>query len=79
MSKDLYRVKRAVAWLLLLVSLAFLLTGFGITQYRIVEPLTLGVLGKALSFRLHELLWVPFVILLIIHVAMALAGRARRR
>jgi hypothetical protein len=62
--------KKAVAWLLLAVSLMFLLTGFGITSESLVEPLTAGLLTKALSIRVHEVLWAPFLALLVAHLLM---------
>ncbi len=51
-----------------MVTLLFLLTGFGIGNSNIVTPLTLGFLGKAASFKWHEVLWIPFVILLAAHL-----------
>ena len=58
---DLNLIKKAIAWSLLGVTLLFLLTGFGIGNSNIVTPLTLGILGKAASFKWHEFLWIPFV------------------
>ena len=70
-------VRRSVAWCLLAATLLYLLTGFGITYWGIVTPLTLGLLGKALAFQIHNLLWVPFGVLLVVHVAFGLLGRRR--
>lgn len=70
----LYR--RLVSWTLLALALLLILTGLGITEFRTVEPLTLGLLGKAFSFQLHSLLWIPFIIVLFLHVA--LSCRVRR-
>lgn len=69
-------LKRAIAWALLGVTLLFLLTGWGISQFQLVTPLTFGVLGKALSFQLHEWLWLPFGALLVVHVYL---GMFRKR
>jgi hypothetical protein len=69
---DIRLIKWVVAWCLLAVTLFYLLTGFGITYWNIVEPLTLGLLGKAMSFRLHDVLWIPFLILLATHVLLNL-------
>jgi hypothetical protein len=63
--------RKIVAWLLLACSLLFLLTGFGITDFDLVRVITLGILDKASSSYLHTLLWGPFLILLILHVALA--------
>ena len=72
--KPVYR--RLVSWTLLVLSLLLVLTGLGITEFRIVTPLTLGLLGKSLSFQLHSLLWIPFLAVLILHLA--LSCRIRR-
>jgi hypothetical protein len=69
--------RRAASLLLLILSLFFLLTGFGITETGIVGPLTFGLLGKALSFQIHSLLWGPFLAVLGLHVY--LSCRAGRR
>jgi cytochrome b subunit of formate dehydrogenase len=61
-------LKKAIAWTLLAVTLLFLLSGWGISQYQIVTPLTFGLLGKAQAFQVHEWLWVPFGALLLVHV-----------
>ncbi len=60
--------KRIIAWSLLAITLFYLLTGFGITYSGLVDPWTLGLLGKALAFRLHEALWIPFFLVLAAHV-----------
>ena len=61
-------IRKLVAWCLLATALFFILTGFGISYPQIVDPLTLGLLGKAISFRVHEVLWAPFLLLLVVHV-----------
>ncbi len=60
--------RKIVRWLLFLVSGLLILSGYGIVKYRIVTELTLGYLDKAQSFRLHEQLALPFIILLLLHV-----------
>jgi len=60
--------KRIVRWLLFLVAVAFVISGFGITEYRIVESLTFGLLQKNTAFRIHDSLWAPFAVLLLLHV-----------
>ena len=70
------RIRSGIAWLLLAVTAVYMLTGFGITDQDIVGPLTAGVLGKALAFRLHDVLWVPFVALLALHVVLNVGHRA---
>ncbi|MDD1657061.1 MAG: hypothetical protein LUQ41_01185 [Methanomicrobiales archaeon] len=65
------RYRRLVSWTLLALALLMVVTGLGITDFRIVEPLTVGLLGKALSFQLHSLLWIPFLAVLLLHMAMS--------
>jgi hypothetical protein len=62
------RLKAAVRWSLLILTLLYLVSGLGITQYRLIEPLTLGLLSKSLALRIHDDLLIPFVALLCLHV-----------
>jgi Ni,Fe-hydrogenase I cytochrome b subunit len=61
-------VRRTVHWLLTVVVIVYLLTGFGITEYRIVEPLTFGLLTRNLANRIHIGLEIPFIVLLVVHI-----------
>jgi cytochrome b subunit of formate dehydrogenase len=61
-------VRRTIFWLLTVVVIIYLLTGFGITQYRIFEPLTFGLLTKNLAHRIHMNLEIPFIILVVLHI-----------
>jgi cytochrome b561 len=63
-------VKRTIHWLLLVVIIVFLITGLGITEFRTVETLTFGLLTKNLAFKIHNSLWIPFIILLIMHICL---------
>lgn len=54
-------------WLLAAVIVLYLVTGFGITEFRIVETATFGLLTKNLAFKIHNNIWIPFVVLLILH------------
>ena len=66
------KVKKIIHWSLLVVIILYVVTGLGITQYRIVEGLTFGLLSKNISFRIHEDLLIPFFVLLILHVTLTL-------
>lgn len=70
------RARAWVAWLLLAVTAVYLVSGFGITNQDIVGALTGGLLGKALAFRLHDVLWLPFIALLLLHVLWNVGRRA---
>jgi cytochrome b subunit of formate dehydrogenase len=61
-------IRRTIHWLLTVVVIIYLITGFGITEYRIVEPLTFGLLTKSLAHKIHINLEIPFIILLILHI-----------
>jgi len=68
---DIERIKliqKILAWILLIVVVLMVLSGYGITEFKIVEALTFGLLGKALSFSLHSALAIPFIILLLLHL-----------
>jgi len=64
-------IKRIIRWSLFTVAIIYVITGFGITQFRIVESLTFGLLTKPLAFTIHENLLIPFLILLILHICFA--------
>jgi len=63
-------IRKIIQWLLLATAVLFLLTGFGITEFRVVETITFGWLSKSWAFKLHENLWIPFVILLVLHICL---------
>jgi thiosulfate reductase cytochrome b subunit len=74
-----WNLRRAVGWLLLALALLLVVTGLGITEYRTVEAVTLGLLGKALSFQLHSLLWIPFIAVLACHLALSCRAGKREK
>ena len=63
-----YQVRKVIHWLLLIVVILYLIAGFGITEFRVVEAFTFGLLTKGLAFSIHSMLWIPFVILLVLHI-----------
>jgi thiosulfate reductase cytochrome b subunit len=62
--------RKLVNGTLLVLSLLLVLTGLGITYPRIIGPATLDLLSKGLALRLHEILWGPFLVALVVHVLM---------
>jgi len=64
-------MKGTIHWLVTVVIIIYLITGFGITEYRIVEPLTFGLLTKSLAHKIHIYLGIPFIILLILHICLS--------
>jgi len=72
-------VRKIIHWLLLVVILLYLVSGFGITEFRVVETLTLGLLTKSQAFKLHDVLWIPLLVLLVLHMFMPSCLRLIRR
>lgn len=68
-------MKRIVRSLLLIVTMVYLISGFGIAEFKIVESITFGLFTKKLAFEIHEYLWIPFAVLLALHVFLPLAKR----
>lgn len=60
--------RRITHSLLMFVVIIYLLTGFGITGYRIIEPLTFGLLTRNLAHMIHMNLEIPFIVLLVLHI-----------
>jgi cytochrome b subunit of formate dehydrogenase len=60
--------RRVVHWLLVAVIVLYLITGFGITEFRVVQHATLGLLSKNVAFYIHNALLIPFIVLLILHI-----------
>ena len=65
----LHRLSQKIThWLLVAVILFYGVSGYGITQYRIVELATLGLLTKPLAFKIHDNLLIPLLVLLALHI-----------
>ena len=65
-------IKILVDFLLVVFIALYIITGFGITEYRIVESITLNILTKPVSHQIHNNLIIPFMILLILHIILAI-------
>ena len=61
-------VKKSIQWVLTALVIIYLITGFGITEYSIVEPLTFGLLTKSLAQKIHISIEIPFMVFLILHI-----------
>jgi len=61
-------MKGTIHWLLTVLVIIYLIIGFGITEYRILEPLTFGLLTKNLAHIIHINLEIPFIVLLVSHI-----------
>ena len=50
-----------------------------ITEYRVVETLTFGLLTKNLAFKIHDILFLPSLILLVLHVCFPYIIKLKKR
>ncbi len=62
----------------MVVTVLVVMSGLGITEFRIIEPVTFGLLDRATAFRMHFALWLPFVALLIAHTVLTVRPKRRR-
>ena len=62
------QIRKTTAYLALITIILYIITGYGITQYRIVEKITFGLLHKSLSFKIHSWLIYPLIIFLLVHL-----------
>jgi hypothetical protein len=53
---------------LLLLLLAYGLTGYGITEFRTIESMTFGLITKPVAFQIHNSLIIPFLVVLLLHI-----------
>ena len=72
-------LRTLVHWLLLIITIVYLLTGLGITQYHIIESATFGLLSKSWSFTIHNNLLAPFIIILAAHVILTVTKNQRKK
>jgi len=66
-SANLVLIKKIVCIVLYIVIVLIIISGLGMTYFRTVEYLTLGFLQKNIAFKIHEILFPVFLLLLIIH------------
>ncbi len=72
---DKTHIKKAVHWTFTGLTVILVISGLGITQFRIVEAVTFGLLTKSLAFTVHNYLTIPFILLLAVHIFMAIRGK----
>jgi thiosulfate reductase cytochrome b subunit len=63
-------VRKIIPWLLLALLALYIVTGLSITDYQIIEKITFGGLSRNLSFKIHDNLLYPFLVLLIAHIVL---------
>ena len=72
-------IKRIIHWSLFVVVIVYVITGLGITEYRIVESLTFGLLTKSLAFTIHDNILIPFLVLLTSHICFSFILKNNKR
>ncbi len=70
--------RRVVHWLFTAVTIAFVVSGLGITEFRTVESWTLGLLSKNLSFKIHIGITLPFLVLMAAHIGLVMSVNRRK-
>jgi hypothetical protein len=75
--KHIRGMGRWFGWLAFIAICLTIFSGYGLTQFRAVNTITLGLFQKV-TFQIgHEWAGIPVLILLIVHVSIALWWRAR--
>jgi len=69
--------KTLIHLLLTVVIIIFIITGFGISHYQIMESLTGDTLSKVTSYQIHSNLIIPLIILLVLHIIFALKKKSK--
>ena len=75
---DVRVISHVCAWVAAILLFFSVLTGYGITEFRIVTALTFDVLNKATSQRLHSYVDIPLMVFLSVHIGTALWMRLGR-
>ncbi|MBN1860882.1 MAG: hypothetical protein JW840_05415 [Candidatus Thermoplasmatota archaeon] len=65
--------------LLTSVIIVFIVTGYGMTNYQLLEALTGGTVSKLISFQIHSNLILPFIVLLVLHIVFPIIKKMRNR
>ncbi len=68
---DKKTLKKTVHLILIILVAMVIVSGLGISYYQIINTITIGFLSKDLAFRIHTLIFVPFLIVLLIHSFMS--------
>lgn len=61
-------LEKATHWLLTVAIILYVVSGYGIAEFRTMERITFGLLSKPLAFRIHTILTIPFLVLLGLHI-----------
>jgi len=62
------KVKKTVHIILGILIFLVIISGLGIIYFNSIEMVTLNLLNKDVSFQLHSLLFLPLLLMLLIHI-----------
>jgi Ni,Fe-hydrogenase I cytochrome b subunit len=77
--RNIQRIGRWFGWAALILLAFTLLTGYGISQFRVVTNLTFGLLDKVTSHQWHHYTDIPLLVFTLVHVTIAVWGRLRAK
>jgi len=73
------QIFKIIHWAFTIFLIFYIITGFGITEYQIIQSLTFDLLTKPISFQLHTILIYPFIILLLIPIGLTIYNKIKLR
>ena len=76
---DKRKLQQGVHWTLTGLIALYIISGLGISQYKIMEKITFGLFTKVWAFKLHSYLLIPFLIVLIAHIYLALSHKRTKK
>jgi succinate dehydrogenase/fumarate reductase cytochrome b subunit len=68
----LVRINRLLVWPTLVLFVAYVIFGYGIWNPKLISELSFGVLNRTFSLYLHNVLALPVLTLLLVHVLIGL-------
>ena len=64
---------------LLVATFLFLVTGMGISEPNLINAITLRLLTKETSYKIHSWLLYPFTVLLVTHLYLTIAPKKKKK
>jgi hypothetical protein len=65
--------------LLTILIILFIITGYGITNYHLIETITFGGLTKPTSYQIHINLIIPLIVFLALHIWFSLQKKYKKK
>mgnify|MGYP000347784171 CR=1 FL=1 len=73
------QIREWVHTLLLVATFLFLVSGMGITEPNLMNAITLRLLTKETSYKIHSWLLYPFTALLVTHIYLKISRKNNRK